>query len=310
MDPAKHRLEPPHQLNEAIHQLVHTTPQTIDFELKTVQQVNSPRQLVTSTDLAEFKKQVHPTFIYSYKYNTGQLWRTNLLTGEHSCHDLPSYQSRFGCCWTELPGSYLLVTGGDWTSVREVVRIDTLREFAVSQEPPMLTPRRAHTAVYHAECLYALGGYNGSSCLSACERYVCAETRWEALPPLPVAGCGMSGVVMERSLYSLGGYAGQALDSVQKLSLETLTWEILELRLPQAGYLIPCFMHRDSQVYFVMHKTLYAFTPLQVTPLKTLPQDIRCLGGPSLYNRGTLYCSVDGGAANSLQIGLINNPKS
>jgi hypothetical protein len=81
----------------------------------------------------------------------------------------------------------------------------------------------------------SLGGHN-SSLLSECERYVCAENRWEALPSLPRACAGTSGVVVESSLYALGGMddGGAYSNSVQKLSLESLTWELMQLRLPQA----------------------------------------------------------------------------
>jgi hypothetical protein len=99
-------------------------------------------------------------------------------------------------------GGSLLITGGV-NRDREVVRIDTRREFAVAHCPPMLTPRAGRAAWYHTPHLYILGGVTGSRELS--ERYVCAENRWEALPPLPKACCGMSGVVIESSLYALGG---------------------------------------------------------------------------------------------------------
>jgi hypothetical protein len=98
-----------------------------------------------------------------------------------------------------LTGGSLLITGGGYPyAVREVVRIDTRREFAVSHCALMLTPRTEHAAVYHTPHLYILGGVNGR-CLSECERYVCAELRWEALPLLPRA-------CVENSLYALGGY--------------------------------------------------------------------------------------------------------
>jgi hypothetical protein len=127
-----------------------------------------------------------PTFIYSYEEATDQLPRTSLVTGEHSSHRVPSYTFKFGCCWSEVPGGSLLITGGGLSVVREVVRIDTRREFAVCHCPPMLTPRMTHAAVYHTKHLYILGGWSKRS-LSKCERYVCAENRWESLPPLPRA---------------------------------------------------------------------------------------------------------------------------
>jgi hypothetical protein len=87
-----------------------------------------------------------------------------------------------------VPGGSLLITGGQSSrspsSVREVVRIDTRREFGVVHCPPMLTPRREHAAVYHTPHLYILGGETGHV-LSESERYVWAESRWETLPPLP-----------------------------------------------------------------------------------------------------------------------------
>jgi hypothetical protein len=229
-----------------------------------------------------------PTFFYSYKH-TDLLHRTSLVTGEHSSHRLPSYTFKWDFCWSELPRGSLLITGGGHPPVREVVRIDTRREFAVSECPPMLTPRKEHTAVYHTPHLYILGGYN-IGYVSECERYVCAASHWEALPPLPRACRSMSGVVVERSLYALGGCDTSMLDLVQRLSLESLTWELMQLRLPYAGLAIPCFKLSDTEVYLVINKTLCSFTGLQVRPIKTLSEHIQSWSGACCYYRGTLYC--------------------
>jgi hypothetical protein len=92
-----------------------------------------------------------PTFIYSYEYHTDKLYRTSLDTGEYSSHRVPSYTFMNGCCWSEVPGGSLLITGGEFDYTRsEVVRIDTCREFAVFHCAPMFTPRFAHAAVYHS----------------------------------------------------------------------------------------------------------------------------------------------------------------
>jgi hypothetical protein len=55
------------------------------------------------------------------------------------------------------------------------VRIETCRESAVVQCPPMHNHRREHAAVYHTQHLYILGGFNGRV-LSECERYVVQRT--------------------------------------------------------------------------------------------------------------------------------------
>jgi hypothetical protein len=83
------------------------------------------------------------------------------------------------------------------------MRIDTRREFVVVHCAPLLTPRYCHAAVYHTPHLYILGV--ADSYLSECERYVVAENQWEALPPLPRACSSTIGVVVENSLYALGG---------------------------------------------------------------------------------------------------------
>jgi hypothetical protein len=219
---------------------------------------------------------------------------------------VPSYTFKYFCCWSEVPGGSLLITGGGHPAVREVARIDTRREFAVAHCPPMLTPRLAHAAVYHTPHLYILGGWSDSY-MRECERYVCAENRWEALPPLPRACRYASGVVVKNSLYALGGFDGSALDLIQKLSLESLTWELMQFKLPFAGFGIPCFKLRDTEVYLVVKKTLCSFTAFEVLPLKTLTKDIQSWFGTSYYCRGTLYCTNYARGVLSLEIGSLSN---
>jgi hypothetical protein len=113
----------------------------------------------------------------------------------------------------------------------------------------------------------------------------------------------MSGVGVERSLYALGGSDESYLDLVQKLCLESLTWEVMQLRLPYAGWGIACFKLRDTEVYLVINKTLYSFTALQVRPFKTLSENVHSWFGVSYYHRGVLYCSSDEGAVRNYVIG-------
>jgi hypothetical protein len=273
------------------------------------------RELAETKDLLQDTKealyymqtsQLHEghAFIYSYTYDTDLLHRTSLVTGEQSSHQVPAYQFKWGCCWSEVPGGDLLITGGGCPAGREVVRID-VRTFEVSRQAGMRTSRREHAAVYHTPHLYVIGGID-SSYLRDCERFVSAHNRWEALPPLPRACRSTSGVVVEGSLYALGGY-GEDSDLVQKLSLDRLTWELMQLRLPDVGEDIACFKLRDTEVYMVVNKTLYSFTAHQVLPIKTLAEDISSRCGASYYCRGTLYCSSYEGAAVRYEIGRLTS---
>jgi hypothetical protein len=245
-------------------------------------------------------------FINRLEQNSAELWRTCLVTGKQSCIRVPSYRFRESCSWCDLPGGCLVITGGGFPAMSEVERIDTLREFAVCHQPPMLKHRRAHACVYHSQHLYVLGGYSGSANLKDCERYVCAANRWEAISPLPTAASFTSAVVVAECLYALGGHDQQYLDLIQKLRLEDLTWECLELRLPLPACAIPCFKIRDTEVYLVINRTLWSFTPRLVLPLKSLPQDISSYCGPSYYSKGTLYCSNYNGGVSRMELGSLS----
>jgi hypothetical protein len=257
--------------------------------------------------LTELSSPLEPKYFYCCESQTDLILRANLLTGEHSIHQLRCYEFKIDCRWSELPGGSLVVTGGFkceglQDGVREVVKIDTLRECAVSNQPLMHTARRSHAAMYHCQYLYVLGGYCGSY-LRECERYSCAESRWEVLPALPVAGWGMSAVELQNSIYALGGYADGALDTVQKLSLDSLTWELMQLKLPQTAWEFPCFKS-DTKVYLVVKETLCSFTGRHVDAIKTLPEGIECM--TSYYSRGTLYYD-EGVAIKSLAVGELSS---
>jgi hypothetical protein len=263
---------------------------------------NSRNKMDTSTtELISVRSTLRQKFIYACLDHTFQLIRMNLVTGKQSSLQIPGFSFKYGCRWSELPGGKLLITGGVHAiATRGVVKIDTLRECAVSSLPPMHTARHSHAAVYHSQYLYVLGGDNDRD-FRECERYACAESRWEVLPSLPVAGVSMVAVELENSVYVLGGWDGSGLDTVQKLSLDSLTWELMQLKLPQAASLFPCFK-TDTEVYLVIEMTLYSFTPLRVEPIKTVPQGLRC--ETSYYSRGTLYYSWRD-QINSLAVGEL-----
>jgi hypothetical protein len=238
-------------------------------------------------------------FIYSYEAGTSRLWRTNLATGEASVHEVRSFEFKAGSCWSELPWC-LLVTGGD-PPTNEVVRIDT-RTYEVSREARMKMPRVAHCAVYCAGYLYVFGGHSGSNCLSDCERF--AESRWEAVSPLPKAGCYMSGVAVKDQVFVMGGSDDSGtLDCFQRLSLRTLTWDLLELNFPLQQSIV-CVL-ATSKVYFIVKKTLYSFQP-ETRDIEdtghSVPR-IKSWFGPSYYRGGVLYCSSYQGKAKTLEIG-------
>jgi hypothetical protein len=249
-----------------------------------------------------------PQYFYGY-FKQGLLYRISLLNEKRSSYQLPGYEFRGICQLNELPDGSLVITGGSSgaTATSEVEKIDTLREFALSSLPPMHTPRYCHAAVVHYQYLYVLAGWNAIP-LRRCERYVWAESRWEDLPELPVAGSNMSAVVLDNSLYALGGSTAAfiQLDTVQKLSLDSLTWELMDLKLPFEACSFPCFKI-ETQVFLQINWALYSFTPLEFKKIKTLDIDDIYSSLASCYGRGILYYTATMNGMHSIQLGELTD---
>jgi hypothetical protein len=199
-----------------------------------------------------------------------------------------------------------LITGGSPAVRGYVVKLDTLREFAYQLSLLCtLLGAAMQQCITPSVYMYWAGTEVTGNLEGVCEVRMCRESMGSAA--MLVACYCLSAVVLENSLYALGGRNAEVVfDRVQKLSLDSLTWELMRLRLPQADYVIPCFKFRDAKVCLEINKTLYSFTPLKVTELKTLPEDIKSWFGVSHYCRGTLYCSSFTGAAGRLDIAQLS----
>jgi hypothetical protein len=244
-------------------------------------------------------------FIYS-SHEAGDLYATDLDTGLVKSYHIPSFNFRNSCSWCEVPGKILYFTGGGWSD--KVDSLDLSRELAVCSQPSMLTVRDSHASLYYEQCIYVLGGVLGRLALGECERYVLAERRWEELPALPIAGYCSSPIVVEQALYLLGGI-GEVIDLIQKLNIRRLVWDVMQIKLPECGYSIPCFKISSEarQVHFIVSQTLYTFHPSTETihKVKRVARPIESWSGPSYYKNGTLYCSGQDCPPHALVIGEL-----
>jgi hypothetical protein len=116
----------------------------------------------------------------------------------------------------------------------------------------------------------------------------------------------MSAVVLDNSLYALGGSTagGKNLDTVQKLSLDSLTWELMDLKLPFEACSFPCFKI-ETQVFLLINWALYSFTPLEFKKIKTLDIDDIYSSITSCYGRGILYYTTLMHGIHSIQLGEL-----
>lgn len=54
--------------------------------------------------------------------------------------------------------------------------------------------------------LYALGGYNGQSCLQSVEKYIPKAKEWQPVAPMIKTRSCFAGAVLDGMIYAIGGY--------------------------------------------------------------------------------------------------------
>jgi hypothetical protein len=119
--------------------------------------------------------------MYSYREETSELYRTQLLTGEAQLVEVRFWFRRL-CCLMELTGGDLLITGGGFPSTELVERISK-PDMEVDRMTSMHVARRAHVSLELDQYVYVLGGNPGPA--RSFERFNGFESRWEKLPDSP-----------------------------------------------------------------------------------------------------------------------------
>jgi hypothetical protein len=235
-------------------------------------------------------------FIYNYQYDTPNLHKTNLSTGQESSTALThTFKQWSSLC--ELPEGNLFITGGGYPATSEVVCIDPTTD-AVTPKPPMKTARRGHGSVFYGGFLYVIGGCNGGA-LAECERYDTLHNHWQPIPPLPHKSRSHAAIVCgyTRRIYTLGGFDGSSsLDLIQEFELENQTWKFFEVKLPSKSCGIPCFrVKNQALIYFIQGGALHSFSPITYTLANVKPlTNIESWNRPSYFAKGTLYYPQDG----------------
>jgi len=254
-----------------------------------------------------------PEYIFSYKGFSPTLHRLALLTGEKTSFKI---SRRFfdATIFCELPGNNLLFTGGVdlncWTK-RDCWNLNVTKEFSVVNKAPMLSARAGHCLVYFQGCVLAIGGLNTSKQIDNCERYLCSDNRWEPFDPLPRA-CGlMCAAVIEEAnrVFVIGGssFRGESYDFIQRLRLDELTWDLLEVKLPVPKQKIASFKVDEASIFVVLNKDLYEFKPgaNSIVKLKQLSAYVEAYCGPNYFSNGVLYTSNTHGSPLQYSIGSL-----
>eukprot|EP00831_Metopus_contortus_P004038 TRINITY_DN1148_c0_g1_i2.p1 TRINITY_DN1148_c0_g1~~TRINITY_DN1148_c0_g1_i2.p1 ORF type:complete len:210 (-),score=33.81 TRINITY_DN1148_c0_g1_i2:130-759(-) len=98
----------------------------------------------------------------------------------------------------------------------------------------MNIPRSRHCLVAPEgkTLLYALGGENATGVLNKCECYDIKENKWEAGPDLNEGRCSFSACVVGSTIYAVGGWNKDYLNSIERLNFDSIfpEWQKLKLK--------------------------------------------------------------------------------
>mmetsp|Transcript_3086 Transcript_3086/g.6388 ORF Transcript_3086/g.6388 Transcript_3086/m.6388 type:complete len:399 (+) Transcript_3086:57-1253(+) len=290
----------------AICELLGISPETLELFLAFVADI--PERAV-----AKVRHELQPRYIFSYEHGTNQLYKTTLETGEVNAVGLAT-MSFMQSTWSEVPNSRLIFTGGlnAFSRSKEVFCLNYLKEYSQTRLPFMINERQHHASIYYAGFLYVVGGGSYSHYRSQCERLNLAELVWEPFSDIPRPCNELSVAIVEitQCLFAFGGECyGELLRTIQRLSLERLSWDLLKIKLPNKIMRVACFKVdlADSVVYICTKTKIIAYSPLNnsIKATQALREQASSQSGPTNFCNGVLYCSRIDGKALRVEIGSV-----
>lgn len=220
----------------------------------------------------------------------GQIIRTDMRTGQVTSMILKIDRFMIGMDWCDCNSGRLLLAGGENSMV---LCIETQREFALTLMAPMPCPQSGHRTAYYEGYFYVIGGAN-QLMRNECSRLSLSENQWEDLPALPHPCSDLSLVVIKAtsSLYAFGGnFNCIDLNVIQRLSIETLSWELLSVKLPSPTSYIVSFTQDDHQAIIAIQSDVYVFDSLsnEIHQVASLRKPVNSYAGPSYYHSGRIF---------------------
>ena len=102
----------------------------------------------------------------------------------------------------------LVTVGGRRKSnevTNEVYEFDVVTRSWKQSIPPMPTARNSPAVLSHHSTLTVAGGYTGGTCTSVVEVFIAETSQWHATEPLPFRWNDPSSLLIDNTLYLLGG---------------------------------------------------------------------------------------------------------
>ncbi|CUG94048.1 Hypothetical protein, putative, partial [Bodo saltans] len=180
------------------------------------------------TECVIFGKRTLDHAPFCMQWNSETLQRTNRF----DLQGLVAYGAAFSAVANGViaTGGYLDESMQNVASDAIVIDFHTSRPFLL----PRMNIKRANHAIAvldlsNSERLmwfaYVFGGFDGERKSSSVERYVAGKSSWEVMEDMPLARSGHAAVVVDRTIYVLGGRSGyKVLHEVHSMHVQSDHW--------------------------------------------------------------------------------------
>lgn len=125
---------------------------------------------------------------------------------------------------------------------------------------PMNEQRSDASAAALNGCIYIVGGFNGSECLSSCEYYNPVTDHWNIVTSMRQRRSGVSIINYHCRIYALGGFNGiSRLSNGEKYDPDTNTWsDVPDMFNPRSNFAIEVQRFSIFMFYKVMQFYSYS----------------------------------------------------
>ena len=149
--------------------------------------------------------------------------------------------------------------------------------------PNMLNGHSSHISLLVGRDVYVLGGKNQSnSTHNFCEVFHLQNFSWTSIAAMEYGRTCASGVHYSGRIYVLGGYQASVDNTIEEYTIQSDSWTLLQLRLPEKLWQHSSLLispnqvlifggecpsdeaHRMSYIYDLENQTFYGFVPIPI----------------------------------------------
>lgn len=240
-----------------------------------------------------------------FEFNGDYVEIFNIKSSEWTYH-----QSQFPILWqcaiVNITDDATLLIGG----IRKELAMDEVYKYDsasknMSALASMGVARSCCAAVFYDNCVFAIGGKYANT---FCEKYLIDEDRWEYIPSMIHERYDLSAVVLNHSIYIIGGeprkYVGS---SIEKYDILREMWEVIPTKLPFPAACSPvCVIDqhccgvlggRGSKLAFIIEVSKYQSNDVSIKEGAQLAEELETVYSAvysKIFNKIFIFNTAEG----------------